>query len=199
MFEKLKSKFDKSKFILIGKLIFVFAALVIIVNLFSSSFSRYESDVDVSANAQIAFFVVDQGTYEGSISITGLEPSTEPQYYTFYVSNFNDTKRADVDLDYTITFETTTNLPLQYEIIKNESYQGNYTSIISSSTTRQDENDVYYKVFESNVTTRFSHVSNQTDEYVLKVVFPESYKNSPDSYQGMIELFSIIIRASQVA
>ena len=77
MFEKLKSKFDKSKFILIGKLIFVFAALVIIVNLFSSSFSRYESDVDVSANAQIAFFVVDQGTYEGSISITGLEPSTD--------------------------------------------------------------------------------------------------------------------------
>ena len=181
MFEKLTEKFDKNKFILIGKLIFVFVALVLIVNLFSSSFAKYESDVDVSANAQIAFFVIDQGTYEGSISITGLEPSTEPQYYSFYVRNYNSTKRADVDLDYTITFETTTNLPLQYEIIKNETYEDDYTSIISNSTTR------------------FAHTANQEDRYILKVVFPESYKNSPDTYQGMIELFSIIIRASQVA
>ena len=199
MFEKLTEKFDKNKFILIGKLIFVFVALVLIVNLFSSSFAKYESDVDVSANAQIAFFVIDQGTYEGSISITGLEPSTEPQYYSFYVRNYNSDKRADVDLDYTITFETTTNLPLQYEIIKNETYEDDYTSIISNSTVRQDDNDVYYKVFESNVTTRFAHTANQEDRYILKVVFPESYKNSPDTYQGMIELFSIIIRASQVA
>ena len=199
MLKNLIKKFDKDKFVLVGKLIFIFAALVIIVNIGSSTMSRYESEADVSANAQVAFFIIDQGTYEGSISITGLEPSDEPKYYRFYVRNFNDEKRADVDLDYTITFETTTNLPLQYEIIKNETYDDDYTSIISSSTIRQDENDVYYKVFESDVTTRFRHSANETDEYILKVVFPESYKDYPDLYEGFVELFSIIIKASQVA
>ncbi len=199
MFKKIVKKFDKNRFILIGKLIFIFAALVVIYNIGTSAYSRYESDADVSANAQVAFFLINQGTYEGSISITGLEPSSEPKYYTFYVKNFDEDGRSNVDLDYSITFETTTNLPLQYEIIRNETYEDDYTSIISSSTIRQDENDVYYKVFESNQTHRFRHNRNETDQYILKVVFPESYKDYPDLYQGTIELFSIIINASQVA
>ena len=102
-------------------------------------------------------------------------------------------------MNYNIKFETTTNLPLTYEIIRNQSFNGSYTNIIDSSTVRQDEYDVFYKVFTDNDTYSFTHSSNQVDEYTLKVVFPASYKDYPDLYQGVVELFSIIIDASQVA
>lgn len=194
-------KFDKSRFLFVGKFIFIFVALVIVVNILGDTYTRYESNVDLNANANVAFFVIDQGTYENTISLTGLEPRVAPFYYTFYVANYNlDTnKRTKVDMNYNIKFETTTNLPLTYEIIRNQSFNGSYTNIIDSSTVRQDEYDVFYKVFTDNDTYSFTHSSNQVDEYTLKVVFPASYKDYPDLYQGVVELFSIIIDASQVA
>ena len=194
-------KFDKSRFLFVGKFIFIFVALVIVVNILGDTYTRYESNVDLNANANVAFFVIDQGTYENTISLTGLEPRVAPFYYTFYVANYDlDTnKRTKVDMNYNIKFETTTNLPLTYEIIRNQSFNGSYTNIIDSSTVRQDEYDVFYKVFTDNDTYSFTHSSNQVDEYTLKVVFPASYKDYPDLYQGVVELFSIIIDASQVA
>ncbi len=191
-------KFDKKRFLLVGKFVFIFVAIVLIVNIVDSTYTRYESNVDLNANANVAFFVVDQGTYENTIALSGLVPSTDPIYYTFYVANYKNNKRTKVDMTYKIKFETTTNLPLTYEIIRNQTFQGPHTNIIDSSTTRQDEDQVYYKVFTDNDTYSFVHTINEVDEYVLKVVFPESYKNDPDLYQGVVELFSIIIDAEQV-
>ena len=193
-------KIDKKRFIFVGKIIFIFVAIVIIVNVIGETYTRYESKVDLSANAATAFFVVNQGTYESSISLTGLVPSTTPLYYNFYVANYDkDHHRTNVDLNYTIKFETTTNLPLQYEIVRNQSFSGNYTNIIQNSSVRQDENDVFYNVFTNSYNFSFGHSVDEVDEYTLKVIFPESYKDYPDLYQGVIELFSIIIDATQVA
>ena len=193
-------KIDKKRFIFVGKIIFIFVAIVIIVNVMGETYTRYESEVDLSAEAATAFFVVDQGTYESSISLSGLIPSTQPLYYRFYVSNYDENNRkTNVDLTYTIKFETTTNLPLQYEIIRNETYSGPHTNIIQNSSVRQDDNGVYYNVFTNNNTYSFGHSQKELDEYILKVVFPESYKDYPDLYQGVIELFSIIIDATRDA
>ena len=192
-------KFDKKRFFLVGKFIFMFLALVAITNLIGNTFTRYESTVDLSAEAATAFFVIDQGTYEGSISLTNLEPSATPTYYTFYVANYNlDNKRTNVDLTYTISFETTTNLPLSYEIIRNESFNGTYHNLIETTTTRTDSNGVYYYVFSNNSTFTFNYNQNQLDEYTIKVVFPESNKIYPDLYQGAIELFTVKIHAEQL-
>lgn len=193
-------KIDKKRFIFVGKIIFIFVALVIIVNVMGETYTRYESEVDLSAEAATAFFVVDQGTYESSISLSGLVPSTQPLYFRFYVANYDqNNRRTNVDLTYTIKFETTTNLPLQYEIVRNQTFNGNYTNIIQNSSLRQDDNGVYYNVFTNNYTYSFGHAQKELDEYILKVTFPESYKDYPDLYQGVIELFSIIIDATQVA
>ena len=191
-------KFDKKRFMFVGKLAFVFVGLVVIINIVGRTYTRYESNVDINANANVAFFIIDQGTYESSIKLDGLVPSTDPIYYTFYVANYKDSKRTKVDMDYKIKFETTTNLPLTYEIIRNQSFDGPHTNIIDTVSVRQDVNNVYYRVFADNDTYHFTHGSNQIDEYVLKVNFPASYKNYPDLYQGVIELFSIIIDANQV-
>ena len=197
--KKFFQKFDKKRFILIGKYAFIFIGIAMIINIVGKSYTRYESDVDLSANANVAFFILDQGTYESSISISDLLPSNTPSYYTFYVANYKDNKRTKVDLDYTIKFETTTNLPLQYEIIRNQTFEGTHTNIIESTSVRQDANNVYYRVFTNDDTYSFTHTSNQVDSYVLKITFPESYKDYPDLYQGVVELFSIIIDAHQVA
>ena len=199
MIQKISDIFDKKRLKIVTELILIFAFVVIIVNVVGKTYSRYESTVDVSAEASVAFFIVDQGTYENTISLSGLTPSLDPIYYTFYVANYNEDGRTNVDLDYNIRFETTTNLPLTYEIIRNETFEGTHTNIIDTTSVRQDEYDVYYRVFTDNDTYSFTHNSNQADSYVLKVIFPESYKNSPDLYQGVIELFSIIVDAEQVA
>ncbi len=191
-------KFDKKRFMFVAKLAFVFVGLVTIINIIGRTYTRYESNVDINANANVAFFIIDQGTYESSISLDGLVPSPNPIYYTFYVANYKGSKRTKVDMDYKIKFETTTNLPLTYEIIRNQSFSGPHTNIIDATSIRQDDYNVYYRVFTDNDTYSFTHNSNQIDEYVLKVTFPASYKDYPDLYQGVVELFSIIIDAEQV-
>lgn len=192
-------KFDTQRFTFVGKIILILFICVVIFNLVDKANSRYESEANVSAEASVAFFVVDQGTYEGSISLTGLEPSTQPFYYTFFVRNYDDSGyRTDVNLTYDIKVETTTNLPLTYEIIRNQSFSNSYTNLLTSWTTRQDDNDVYYKTSNILGTYNFGHAANQVDQYTIKVNFPISYKDYPE-YQGSIELFSIIINATQVA
>lgn len=191
--------FDKEKFIFVFKIILILGVIVFIFNIMGSSFSKYSSDTNVSANASVALFLTEIGTYEESIALEGLVPRDEPFYYTFYVANYNEEKRANVTLDYTISFETTTNLPLSYRVVKNETFNTpNYTNIITDSNVIQDSNGVYYNHLNTNASSRFNYYENSIDSYVIEVVFPENYKNNPDAYQGKIELFSVIINASQV-
>jgi hypothetical protein len=199
MVKSFLEKFDTQRFIFVGKIILILFVLVVIINLIDKANSRYESNMEVSAEASVAFFVVSQGTYEGTISITGIEPSNDPFYYTFYVRNY-DTRgyRTDVNLTYDIKVETTTNLPLTYEIIRNESFNSTHHNLLTGFTTRQDENDVYYKTSNVLGTYNFGFAHNQEDQYTIKVNFPISYKDHPE-YQGSVELFSIIINATQVA
>ncbi len=199
MVKNFLERFDTQRFIFVGKIILILLACVIIFNLVDRTNTRYESEANVSAEASVAFFVIDQGTYEGSISLTGLEPSTNPFYYTFYVRNYDSQGyRTDVNLNYTIKFETTTNLPLTYEIIRNQSFNSTHTNLFTGFTTRQDDNGVFYKTSNILGTYSFGFANNQVDEYTIKVNFPISYKEHPE-YQGSVELFSIIINATQVA
>ena len=90
MKESLFKTFDKKRLMTVMKLTFIFVALVIITNIANNTSARYESQANVSAEANVAFFVVDQGTYENTISLSGLTPSLQPTYYTFYVKNYDD-------------------------------------------------------------------------------------------------------------
>lgn len=197
MISNLWSVFDKKKFILATKIISLFLFLVLIINLISVAYSKYESHAEMYANANVAFFIIDSGTYENSISIKGLTPSSDPFLYTINVYNFKGNKRSKVDLEYNIKFETTTNIPLSYEIIRNETYTENSTNIISNERFRQD-GQMYYKVLEINDRYDLPFSQNKTDQYTIVVHFPEMYKQYPDLYQGKVELISVIINAEQV-
>lgn len=197
MIKRIKSKINKDKFSIAIKLTAFIFGLVCIINLIDVSYSRYESNANMDVKASIAFFVIDQGTYNNSITLDGLLPSNNPYIYTIYLKNYTSAKRLEVDLTYHVTIETTTNLPLTVQVFRNEEYSANATSAVSAPYLRQD-GDVYYRVYETTNDYTFGFTSDQTDYYTVVVTFPETYKYYPDLYQGKIDLLSVIIDAEQV-
>jgi hypothetical protein len=156
------------------------------------TYSKYSSSAEGNAAANIAFFIVDVGTYENTISLNDLEPSNNDYIYKFTVNNFRNGKRTNVKLDYDIEFITTTNLPLTYKIYK----EGGTDNIITDSEIIKD-GDMYFNKLSTNEVSTFSYEENQTEEYTLIVNFPITYNDKPDEYQGLIDSFVIKINARQ--
>lgn len=195
MINKFWELFDKKKFMFAFRFVLLFGCLVLVFNLVSIAYSKYESGANSTAKANVAFFVVKEGTYENSIALANLLPSDTPYEYTFNILNYDGNNRTNVNLTYTINFKATTNLPLTFAIYKGTDRT---TNLISSESTIQDSNGVYYKIMTNNNTYSFGYTENQTDPYTLVVEFPSTYKNNPDTYQSLIDLFTITIHAEQV-
>ena len=193
------SKFDKKRLKLVGIPTILLLAGIIVINVMGVTYTRYESESGLSTVANIAFFIVDTSTQTNSIALEGLTPQAAPFTYRINVTNYDNVnnRRANVDLTYSITFETTTNLPLTYAIYRNEDYSATATNIISNTSYRQD-GDMYYQTLETSGTRTLLQSSNQTDYYTIAVWFPETYKDNPDEYAGVIDMISIKVHAEQV-
>ncbi len=177
----------------------IFSILIIfLIVLFISSNltqARYENTTSVRVTPTLAFFVVDVESQTGQIKLDSMVPRNEPYLYSFNVSNFNQTKKANVDLTYSIEIITTTNMPLNYRIFAGSDLS---TNEIDSDTFDTDENGVYYRHLVINNVNTLNYNTRQTDVYTLWVEFPETYKDYPDSYAGIIDLVDIKINAEQV-
>lgn len=182
---------NKTKFLFFFKYIAIFLLVVFIINIMEITYSKYSSSANGDAVANIAFFIVDVGTYENTISLNNLEPSNNDYIYKFTVNNFKNNKRTNVKLDYNLEFLTTTNLPLTYKI-----YKEGTNNIITSNEIIQD-GDMYFNKLSTNEAGSFSYEENQTEEYTLVVNFPITYNDKPDEYQGLIDSFMIKINATQ--
>ena len=182
---------NKTKFLFFFKYIAIFLLVVFIINIMEITYSKYSSSANGDAVANIAFFIVDVGTYENTISLNNLEPSNNDYIYKFTVNNFKNNKRTNVKLDYNLEFVTTTNLPLTYKI-----YKEGTNNIITSNEIIQD-GDMYFNKLNTNEAGSFSYEENQTEEYTLVVNFPMTYNDKPDEYQGLIDSFMIKINATQ--
>ena len=182
---------NKTKFLFFFKYIAIFLLVVFIINIMEITYSKYSSSANGDAAANIAFFIVDVGTYENTISLNNLEPSNNDYIYKFTVNNFKNNKRTNVKLDYNFEFITTTNLPLTYRI-----YKEGTNNIITSNEIIQD-GDMYFNKLRTNEAGSFSYEENQTEEYTLVVNFPITYNDKPDEYQGLIDSFMIKINATQ--
>lgn len=179
---------------------YLFFSLLLIVTLISIKSlnftqARYESEVEIDASPNLAFFVVDVGTVSGQIKLDSMVPSEIPYTYTFNVSNFKDNKRANVDLTYSIELITTTNMHLDFKIYKGNNMELN---VVDSDYVTTDDNGVYYRHLVINGVSVMNYTANCTDTYTLWVKFPESYNDNPDAYAGVIDLVDIEINAEQV-
>lgn len=183
---------NKTKFLFFFKYIAILILVVFIINIIGITYSKYSSSAEGNAAANIAFFIVDVGTYENTISLNDLVPSNTDYIYKFNVNNFKNGKRTNVKLDYSIEFITTTNLPLTYKIYRGE----NSSNIITNSEIIKD-GDMYFNKLNTNEVGSFSYEENQTDVYTLVVNFPIENNNKPDEYQGLIDSFMIKINAKQ--
>ena len=179
---------------------YLFFSILLLVTLiairtFEFTLSRYESEVELDASPDLAFFIVDVTTTSGQIKLASMVPSDTPYTYTFNVSNFNEEGRGNVDLTYSIELITTTNMPLQFRI-----YKGGNTELneVDSDTVTTDSNGVYYRHLLINDVSQMSYSSNVTDTYTLWVLFPATYMAYPDLYEGIIDLVDIKINAEQV-
>lgn len=195
VFENLKANINKKDFIRYTFFIVLLLVTVVTIATQKITYSKYESSAALDVKPTVAFFLVNVGTTTNSIRLTDMVPSSTPYTYTFQVSNFNDTEKANVDLTYSIELITTTNLPLDFQV-----YKGTATgaSIVDSDTTTQDVNGMYYRHLVINGVSEFDYAVRKTDTYILWVNFPLTYKNNPNLYEGVIELVDIKITATQI-
>ena len=172
---------------------------LIIISTIDFTQARYESEVEVDGGPTLAFFIVDVTTQSGHIKLDEMIPRTEPYTYTFNVSNFitenNTTRRANVDLTYTIEIITTTNMPLNFQIFKGNDMN---TMQVDHDTTTTDSNGVYYRHLVIDDASIMTYSANHTDTYTLWVQFPLANKDYPEKYEGIIDLVDIKIVAEQV-
>ena len=169
--------------------------LIITIAAFDLTQARYETATEVRIEPDLAFFIVDVESQTGQIKLESMLPSTTPYLYTFNVSNFKDTKKANVDLKYSIEIITTTNMPLNYKVYKGTNMTNNE---VSNDYFVTDDNGMYYRHLVIDDISYFNYNQKQTDVYTLWVEYPIEYKASPKEYAGIIDLVDIKINAEQV-
>lgn len=185
-----KKKFKKTFFSSI-----VIFLLIIIISSIGFTYARYESDTTLKLNPNIAFFIVDATNTTKSLELTKMVPSNDYYDYYFEVSNFNDTGKANVDLNYNIKLKMTTNLPLTYEIYKVED---NTMANINTVNISTNQDGMYFKEYVDTNDYFMDCKTKKTDRFLLRVYFPLEYKNNPDYYESVIDLVEININATQV-
>lgn len=193
MYKKNKKKsinLKKLKFLIILVLIFI------ILKIINITMSRYESSSNSAADLGVAYYILNDDYQTMSVNLGSLLPREDPYVYTFTVANNNGTNRLETNLEYDLTIRTTTNLPLQFELYKNENYSdAGAQNIISSVNTDTDEYDTYFTTYTTEK-SYFGFTNNEQNTYNLVVYFPSIY--SSIQYQDVIENIEIEIESKQI-
>ena len=190
----LLSHFDKKLLLRLIVLSCLIIITLIVIRNYKFTKSKYETITDVEVTPTIAFFVTDVKSYNDSIKLEEIVPRSNPYLYSFTVSNFKDNKRANVDLTYSIEFISTTNLPLNFKLYREDDLENDITSSTSFTT---DSNGMYYKHLFIDEVSSLKYSLDSTDTYILSVEFPEIYKSNPDDYSGVVELIEVYVHAEQ--
>ena len=166
------------------------------IYLIRDSYAKYESRKNLITDAVAALYIIKPGSYSFDMNIEGVVPGTDDYIYSFTVSNFEESTTSNVDLSYSMRIISTTNLPLNYRLYKNQSPTGG-TNLLNITDISQDSESAWYKVFDLEDIGDFTHDTNTTDTYYLVVNFPQSAQ-STISYAGQIESVEVKIDAKQV-
>lgn len=191
MYKKKKNiNVNKLKFLIILILIFV------IIKIVNFTISKYEASSNSSADLGIACYILKDDYQTMSVNLGSLLPREEPYVYSFTVANNDGTNRTETNLEYDLTIRTTTNLPIQFELYKNENYtDAGAQNIITSVNTEADECGTYFTTY-TIPKTNFGFTSNEQNTYNLVVYFPSIY--SAIQYQDVIENIEIVLESKQI-
>lgn len=187
---------EKKRFIIV--ILVMFLIIFIAVKLFQIAYASYESPAKLNANIEKAVYILKEGGMDFNIDLDKIEPSPDPYIYKFSISNFNGNKHSDVDIEYSISITTTTNLPLTYELYRNENYDDeNATNLFKDMTVKQDADGAWYNYFEGKELYYFPYEEDLTDIYTLVIYFKEENKMTTD-YADSLENIEVKLQSHQV-
>lgn len=187
---------EKTKLILflIGLILILFFARY----LFGLAYSRYEVRAKINANIDKALYIFEDEKLTFNLEPTGIIPRDDPYTYKFSVSNFNASKESDVDISYKVSIRTTTNLPIQLKLYRNELYDSETSvNLLNGSSVAQDEDSAWYRVYNVTDEFEFLYTSKSTDVFTLVISFPSVYSENP-IYADYIENIEVTLESKQI-
>ncbi len=203
MINWVKAKVSKISFYEEKKRLVLFSLLLLLClffayYLFQFAYSSYQSSAKLNANIDMAVYFLSAEKMSFNIDPEQIIPSNDPYVYKFSVSNFDGSKSSDIDLEYTIQIITTTNLPLTFQLFRNENYDdAGASNLLSGSTVGQDEDGAWYTSYQPSEKYPLLYEKHTTDIYTLVVYFPIEYSQNLE-YADNIESIEIIIDSQQM-
>jgi hypothetical protein len=191
---KTKYKKERIKFLFLS-FGMLFVSVFIIMKL-SDTYAKFASEVKLKSNIDKAIYLINSTKLTFDIDPDRIVPSDKPYQYKFSVSNFSDNKISDIDIDYDITLVSTTNLPINIKLIRNENYSSSSTNIFNNPIVRKDLGDVFYKEYKTKNKYSFLYSAKNTDIYTLVIDFPKEYGRDT-TYVSQIENIEITIKSHQ--
>lgn len=190
--------FSKRKFLLISKINILIIILLLIIKIMPVTLSKYQSSGIGNMNSNIAFYLISADYLTQNIKLTDLTPSDEAYVYTFTIGNKKEEEISEVDIEYTLSIVTTTNLPLRYELYENTNYQeeGSVNLISATNTVVSSDSDgTYFQNFTLNKEELYYQIPT-TNTYTLVIYFDQT--NNDAKYQDVVEGIQIIVDSRQI-
>ncbi len=177
---------------------FLILDLIVIFNVLNVSNARYESDAVSETELDVALFAISEDD-DYYITLDTMVPREDPYVYKFEITNTDKNGTlTDVKMKYNLRIITTTNLPLEYELYKNQNYlSSNAENIITpeQDVIIPDPDGTFFRVM-TTPEEEFGFNQVETNEYTLLVYFPASITDS--KYQDLIESIQINIDSEQL-
>ena len=193
-----KIQFFKEKVRFLFFSVGLFCCLFLASYLLKTAYASYYSKVKLSANIDKAIYLIDVGQMSFNIDSSKIMPSNTAYAYNFSVSNFNSEGVSEIDIEYDIRVVTTTNLPLSFELYKNEDYKDEEaTNLLKSGDIKSDSDGAWYRIYDITTMNQLLYKNKTTDIYTLVVNFPEVYNNNLE-YADCIENIEIYINSRQI-
>ncbi|MCI6265672.1 MAG: hypothetical protein MR598_02350 [Erysipelotrichaceae bacterium] len=190
--------FSKRKFLLISKINILIIILLLIIKIMPVTLSKYQSSGIGNMNSNIAFYLISADYLTQNIKLTDLTPSDEAYVYTFTIGNKKEEEISEVDIEYTLSIVTTTNLPLRYELYENTNYQeeGSVNLISTTNTVVSPDSDgTYFQNFTFEKEELY-YQTPITNTYTLVIYFDQT--NNDAKYQDVVEGIQIIVDSRQI-
>jgi len=203
------------------KLLLVLIILYLLHKVLFSSYSLYESEANSSADINVAFYTLEDEYKTNVISLDDMVPG-ETRYCEFSVANFykdddGNSVISETDMEYYLKIRTTTNLPLEYKLYKNQAidvdYLANILDIQKQYVYLDDDSTIFQRLVLSSSFDESGNLDDSEDNwytdygeyyhevegynsYILEVFFPEEY-NTID-YQNIIDCIEISVDSRQI-
>lgn len=202
MVNRIKNKINNIKYLTYKKrflkLSLVFAVSIIFVfYLITRAYGSYITTAKLRADIDKAIYIFEEEKMSFNIDESKIIPSDDLYVYTFSVQNYNQTQTSDVDLTYNINIRSTTNLPLEIRLYRNENYNASgATNIIGSPTLKQDADGAWYRLYTESDDYPMLYRNNTKDIFTLVISFPKSYALNT-TYVDITENIEVIINSKQ--